>query len=181
MPNKTANLGLTLPMYGTSVESGSVDGKPAGYSNLELIDKAIGDLQAGGGGTGPAGPAGPQGPPGPAGPAGATGPQGPVGPAGSVDLLLLNTGQIPDVASSHTYLLESLITVTMPAPAHDNTTLTFVAAQTGQLHTFNFPSPLLNGGSKTKISFQTVIGAGFAVISYGGVWFTLWLNGVTET
>jgi len=67
---KTANLGLNLPASGTI---------PGEAANLEIIDKAIGDLQAGGGGTGPAGPAGPAGPTGATGPAG---PQGPAGPAG---------------------------------------------------------------------------------------------------
>lgn len=42
----TQNLGLILPLYGTSVETGAAaDGSPAGVSNLEIIDKAIGELQ----------------------------------------------------------------------------------------------------------------------------------------
>lgn len=79
MSSKTTPcLGLVLPKFGTSLESGTApDGTtPAGVFNLQIIDKAIEDLQAGGGGG--VGPAGPPGPEGPAGPQGVPGPLNPL-------------------------------------------------------------------------------------------------------
>lgn len=97
MASKTTPcLGLVLPKFGTSLESGTApDGiTPAGVFNLQTIDKAIEDLQAGGGGG--VGPAGPPGPEGPAGPAGAQGPAGPQGVPGPLNPLISSGAGSPE-------------------------------------------------------------------------------------
>lgn len=97
MSSKTTPcLGLVLPKFGTSLESGTApDGiTPAGVFNLQTIDKAIEDLQAGGGGS--VGPAGPPGPEGPAGPAGAEGPAGPQGMPGPLNPLISSGAGSPE-------------------------------------------------------------------------------------